>query len=223
MRKRRSKLTGERHPTLDDPSPFAACGWCMDWIAEDDEPGFFPVKFDGPADGAPGDVICLDLERPTVALILPPELHERLGLDADAYVVVCSHECEAALAMALARDRARRNGEDVAEPVVTDDERHDAAELLKNYCAWCLEPIADDAPIETVAASLSGEGELDDEMLRVSIAGRKVHALVPPPGFPLPGIPVRDGRQVLFVLCSPACAVALMSAVHTDGGNLRLT
>lgn len=210
MRKTRSEHDGERHPTLEDPSPLDACGWCLRWIAEQEEPGFAPLSLQSQP---PVDSLLIDLsidDHPVIAIV-PVAAGVGDVPGTDAVVMLCSEECDAALQAAVANDAARALGEPVPRRVATAEERVQAEALLKNHCAWCRQAIADDAPVETVSASLHGEVSQANHMIALDIAGRSVHALVPPPGFPM-----QEGHDVLFVLCSGACAAALVDAATAE-------
>ena len=211
MRKTRSGLTGTDHPTLREPSPLDACGWCLAWIAEDDERAFTPLRLDGEA--ASGDPIVVDLmiDGHVVSALVPEAGADPPVAGLDVVVVLCSDECQDALQTALANDEARSRGETVSPRMVADEDRLQAEALLKEHCAWCLAPIADDAPVETVSASLTGPVGRDSDLITVGIAGRSVHAVVPPVGF----LAATD-HDVLFVVCSSACATALIEAVRAE-------
>lgn len=210
MRKTRSEFDGEQHPTLEDPSPLDACGWCLRWIAADEEPGFAPLSLQSPP---PADSLLIDLaidDRPVIAIV-PAAAGRRDVPETDAVVVLCSEECDAALQAAIANDAARARGEPVPRRVATTEERVHAEALLKDHCAWCRRAIPDDAPIETVSASVHGDVGHGEDMIALHIAGRSVHALVPRPGFPMP-----EGHDLLFVLCGRACAAALIDAATAE-------
>lgn len=201
MRKTRSTLNSKNHPTLDDPSPLDACGWCLGWLGEEDEREFAPLALDTRPERV---VVDLMIDDHVVIAVVPGSAWDPGLPGADAVVVLCSEECASALRDAIANDQARACGEAVPPRTPADEERLAAEAILEDHCAWCHAAIADDAPIETVSAALTGDPGRSTDMIGVRIGGRRVHALVPPAGFPLP-----EGHHVLFVLCSRACASAL--------------
>jgi hypothetical protein len=208
-------LTGTEHPTLPEPTPLDACGWCLAWIAEGADRGFIPLRLDADADAAAVSpnplVVDLTIDAHVVVAVVPPAADDRQDAGLDVVVVLCSDECQDALRTALANDEARSRGDIVPPRTVANEEHLEDEALLKDHCAWCLSLMADDAPVETVSASLSGAVGLNSGMVTVGIAGRSVHAVVPPAGF----LAAQD-HDVLFVVCSGACATALIEAVSGE-------
>lgn len=206
MRKRRSTFTGDTHPTRQNPSFLDMCGWCHNWIANREERGYAHIVLDRPYE-TPVAYQSID-DHSLVALVPGPEG----GMsNVDGVVLLCSEECDVALRVALLKDAARQRREAVPKRVVSDDERHEAAAVLKDYCAWCRAALEEDAPVQTVSAPLTGELATDDTMIALEVGGRDVHAVIPPPEVPLP-----EGHQILFLLCSHRCAKALAAAVDAD-------
>jgi hypothetical protein len=138
-------MTDQRHPTLDDPSPFDACGWCLKWIAEDADLRYAPLPLD--VTPAPDQIVLdLQIDDHVVMAVVPGPAWDP-GFDgAGVVVVLCSERCEDALRRAIENDEARARGEAIPRREATPDERREAEALLKDHCAWCLCRIRNDSP-----------------------------------------------------------------------------
>jgi hypothetical protein len=84
-------------------------------------------------------------------------------------------------------------------------------------CSWCEDEIPEDAEVFTVGAKTKpgidlSEAEGTIVPLSLVRAGRTVMALVPTKDSPA----VRDGYDLIFMVCSQSCAQALSNGLEND-------
>lgn len=89
-----------------------------------------------------------------------------------------------------------------------------AQRVMGERCAWCLHPIADDAPVTALHVNLHGD---DDHVLHaggivsIFVCGRRL-----PMHIPVLGAPASASGDAAFMLCSEQCASALAMAIDRD-------
>ena len=89
----------------------------------------------------------------------------------------------------------------------------DAEEGLQTWCGWCGEPIAEDAEIVTLGASVEEKERLRDlegEIIPLPVGDRTVDAVVVMADSPAK----KAGRDLMFIVCSEGCASHLREALN---------
>src|SRR5437762_1350366 len=142
MRATRALLRGDTHPTLAEPGPLDACGWCHDWILEGNDPALIAMPLAG-AEPLGEGFFSVAVEGHAVMALTPPG-EGGSGTPELGIAVICSEECGTALREALARDEARANCEDVPRPEPTDAERLEAKPCSRSIARGG--PIGADVP-----------------------------------------------------------------------------
>lgn len=89
----------------------------------------------------------------------------------------------------------------------------DAEEDLQTWCGWCGEPLAEDADIVTLGASVHSKEMLrnvEGEIVPLPVGDRSVDAIVVMADSPAK----QEGRDLLFIVCSEECASQLREALN---------
>jgi hypothetical protein len=123
----------------------------------------------------------------------------RVSSGTDAFVVLCSEACRAALIEAALRE---------------------AEDRVRRVCAWCRCALADGGTMHAILARLPGDGSdrvgREGRLIWVTVGGRAVPGWVPAPSSNAASSGVHAG----FKLCTAACAAALERAMSDEN---RLT
>lgn len=198
----------------DDRSPLDCCAWCLRWIRRGADRRVVPLELaEAPAPGEHFAEILID-DHPMIGIVPQPG-SPYLEAGAHLVVIVCGDRCAEALREGLSADAARGRGETPTRRQPTEQERRKAERLVRRVCAWCLKPIATDAPVVGVQATLKGNHDRSDRaggMTSIMIGGRAVPGSLPEAGSPA----ALQGCDIGFMLCGEACARALEAAVALE-------